>query len=213
MYTLVTSPNKVYTQAPCLRPPTPTPWDRYAQHSSGCCEKGVVWGSRAKRRRATTGQEHTLGLSLRRKKGVQNLTRYVRKKEYLLELKVIFGAPSGRTIRGKHWGLFFTLACSPSMLLCVQVCWCLNDGEGTQRQDGPLSTAAACRWLSGLKAEFMGVENGGGNPALKPSPAPTYWHIHGCHSGKTDSLAPDFVFFPCDPSGRRCFCEETPRSD
>lgn len=48
-------------------------------------------------------------------------------------------------------------ACLPSMALCVQVCWCLNEFEGTWRQDWALSSNKRAMQGISQKGEFIGV--------------------------------------------------------
>lgn len=61
---------------------------------------------------------------------------------------------------------------SPSMALCVQVCWCLNESEGTWRQGRVLSSNK--RALQGIsqKGEFIGVGVGQETPPRPSSDAP-----------------------------------------
>lgn len=94
-------------------------------------------------------------------------------------------------------------ACLPSMALCVQVCWCLNEFEGTWRQDWALSLRA----LQGIsqKGEFIGVwveQETLPSAVLRRSGC-----MHACRLWAAACLAPDCVFLSTDLCCCRC-CEE-----
>lgn len=101
---------------------------------------------------------------------------------------------------GENTGLYSfrpsnsNLRACPSMALCVQVCWCLNDFEATWRQDWVLcSNERALQGIS-LKGEFIRVQSGTGNPALNQSPQTL--RVHACRlSGEQPAWLPTVFFF------------------
>lgn len=130
----------------------------------------------------------------------------------LLDIFVLntpFSSPrvSLRTSSEENTGLYsLPTPRSSSMALCVKVCWCLNESEGTQRQDGGLSSAK--RALQGISLKSW-IHRG---PEWSRKPCPNLLGVSGClHAAlrRTGCLALSCVFLSVDLPCCGCCWEET----